>query len=126
MIFSTRTQPLWGRLARVFRDPSSAELSALEAFDRSRVLADVAVLDSQLPGVMKAKHSAELLPAALERYGVDVQALDHDRRDILHDLQRVCAVCRSTRVCRQLLASGAAAEEHARICLNADTLEALR
>jgi len=122
---TTATESLWGRLSKALHG-WRGELSGLDAFDRSRVLSDVAVLDSQLPGVLKAKHVAELLPAALERHGVDARAIDHDRRDLLHDLQRVCATCGVTRTCRQLLAKGAAAEEHARICLNADTLEALR
>ena len=101
-------------------------LNALEPHDRSRVLSDARIGENDVGAVLHAGHVDELLPAALVLHGVDAAALDHDRRDLVQDMQRVCAHCHETRACRHLLAEGASREAHARVCLNAGTLDALR
>lgn len=101
-------------------------LQALAPHDRSRVLADAGLTDLNAPSVLRAGHVGALLPAAMALHGVNGAAVEQDRPDLMNDLQRVCALCRSARTCRRLLAEGCTQPEHARLCPNADTLDALR
>ncbi|MBB3266728.1 uncharacterized protein YjiS (DUF1127 family) [Azospirillum sp. OGB3] len=101
-------------------------LQALAPHDRDRVLADAGLTDLTAPSVLRAGHVDTLLPAAIALHGVDGATVERDRPDLMNDLQRVCALCRSTRTCRRLLAENCTRPEHALLCPNADTLDALR
>ena len=122
--------PHEGLCAKLMRGWRSAQsLNALRALapdDRSRVLADAGLTDLNAPAVLRAGHVGALLPAAMALHGVDGAVVEQDRPDLMNDLQRVCALCRSARACRHLLAEGCTQPEHARLCPNADTLDALR
>ncbi|ALJ38941.1 hypothetical protein D9623_32610 [Azospirillum brasilense] len=118
---------LCAKLLRSWRGARSLDaLQALAPHDRDRVLADAGLTDLTAPAVLRAGHVGALLPAAMALHGVDGAAVEQDRPDLLNDLQRVCALCRGARTCRQLLAEGCTQPEHARLCPNADTLDALR
>lgn len=101
-------------------------LQALAPHDRDRVLADAGLTDLTAPAVLRAGHVGALLPAAMTLHGVDGAAVEQDRPDLMNDLQRVCALCRGARTCRRLQAEGCTQPEHALLCPNADTLDALR
>lgn len=109
---------------RNFRQLDS--LMALDPRDRSRILAEAGITEQDLPSVMHATHVQHLLPAAMDLHGVDAEALDHDRADLMHDMQRACSCCRNTRACKALIAEGASPAQHAQVCPNAATLESLR
>ena len=118
---------LCAKLMRGWRSARSLDmLRARAPHDRSRVLADAGLTDMNAPTVLRAGHVGTLLPAAMALHGVDGAVVEQDRPDLMNDLQRVCALCRSARTCRRLLAEGCAQPEHARLCPNADTLDALR
>ncbi|WP_114861287.1 hypothetical protein [Azospirillum brasilense] len=118
---------LCAKLLRGWRGVRSLNaLQALAPHDRDRVLADAGLTDLTAPAVLRAGHVGALLPAAMALHGVDGAMVEQDRPDLMNDLQRVCALCRGARTCRRLLAEGCTQPEHARLCPNADTLDALR
>lgn len=116
------------RLVQAWRDrrDMERELGSLPEEERQRLLADVGLNDDDLQALLThPEQVATLMPAALARYGVDVRALEHDHRELLHDLQRTCAHCRDTKRCRHLLADPDGLAEHAKLCPNAPTIAAL-
>lgn len=123
---ATDGKPNKGAIARfidAWRD--RRELAALAPGELDRMLGDAGLSRTDLPSVLDhARQVGELLPAALRLHAVDAEALAHERLDLLRDMQRVCAACRSTAACRRLLADGNA-EEHARICPNAYSMDRL-
>ena len=71
-------------------------------------------------------HRADQMPRLLEALGIS--ALDVARVEpmVVHDMERVCALCESKRECNRDLASGASAEHYQEYCLNAPKIAQLR
>ena len=70
-------------------------------------------------------NSADLVHRMLPALGVDLKALALSDALVLHDLERLCVVCRNKGRCRHELEQGTAADNYRAFCPNAVTLDAL-
>jgi hypothetical protein len=68
---------------------------------------------------------AELMPKRLELLGVDPAYVKHAEPATYRDLERVCAMCASSRRCAEDLAKGDAQAGMESYCLNAFTIDSL-
>ena len=71
-------------------------------------------------------HAADELPRLLEALGISARDLACVEPIVVHNLERVCALCKSKRECDRDLASGASAEHYQEYCLNASRIARLR
>ena len=76
--------------------------------------------------VRRGPHAADELPRLLEALGISTQDLARVEPMLVHDMERVCALCESKRECDRDLASGTSAEHYQEYCLNAPTIVQLR
>ena len=70
-------------------------------------------------------HAADELPKLLKALGIDEEDLARVEPMVLHDMERVCALCAHKRECDRDLAAGTSAEHYKGYCLNAPTIEQL-
>ena len=84
------------------------------------------IIENQAPSAVRGPHTADQMPRLLEALGIS--ALDVARVEpmVVHDMERVCAMCKSKRECDRDLASGASAEHYQEYCLNAPRIAQLR
>lgn len=108
-----------GKALREWRD--------LDRADRSRIAHDLALGRSELDGVLQQGGGAAELTMLLDRAGLYRTA---GLSGTLPDLERVCALCRERRDCRDWLAVPMKPGEPLGVmpgfCPNRDELEALR
>jgi len=71
-------------------------------------------------------HTADQMPRLLEALGISAQDVARVEPMVVHDMERVCALCKSKRECDRDLASGASAEHYQEYCLNAPRIAQLR
>jgi len=103
------------------------ELSVAEEGDVRAILHDLNITESDLPTLADASGwSRVLLPAMLERVGLDGPALDRRLPAVANDLRRVCAACTVKGQCRRALEAGDSTLHCMTFCPNAHTLDALR
>jgi hypothetical protein len=69
--------------------------------------------------------AADLVHRMLPALGVDLKSLALSDALVLHDLERLCVVCRNKGRCRHELEDRTAADNYREFCPNAVTLEAL-
>lgn len=104
-----------------------AELDAVDLDDLREILHDLNVDADALPAAMDASGlSRVLLPAMLERVGLDGAAIEMRLPAVANDLRRVCAGCTVKGRCARALEAGESTLRCMAFCPNAHTLDALR
>lgn len=69
--------------------------------------------------------NAELLRRQLAQAGIDPEQLAHAHASVMRDMEIVCSGCLMTRRCRRALDHQEVAQQAARYCPNAHTIDAL-
>jgi hypothetical protein len=98
----------------------------LNASEFDRIASDLRVSPADLNELVRhGPHAADELPKLLKALGIDEADLARVEPLVLHDMERVCALCQHKRECDHDLAVGASAEHYREYCLNAPTIEQL-
>ncbi|OIQ65487.1 hypothetical protein GALL_529540 [mine drainage metagenome] len=102
------------------------EMRQLNASEFDRIASDLRVSPADLNELVRhGPHSADELPKLLKALGIDENDLARVEPLVLHDMERVCALCQHKRECDRDLAAGTSAEHYKEYCLNAPTIEQL-
>lgn len=103
------------------------EMRQLSAAEFDRVAADLQLSPADLNELVnQGPHAADELPKLLATLGVKADDLARIEPVVLHDMERVCAMCSHKRECDHDLAAGTSAEHYQEYCLNAPTIEELK
>jgi uncharacterized protein YjiS (DUF1127 family) len=103
------------------------EMNQLNSVEFGRIASDLQISPADLNElVQKGPHAADELPKMLAALGIKVDDLAKVEPVVLHDMERVCALCGHKRECDADLAAGTAAEHYQRYCLNAPTIAELK
>jgi hypothetical protein len=115
----------WWRNWRATRS-NLTTLACCGAEETGRIAHDVGVSASQLRALAgKWPDSADLLKRRLVELGLDSADIRRAEPQVLQDLQRVCTMCTSGRVCAHDLASKPSDPAWREYCPNTMTLDAL-
>jgi hypothetical protein len=99
------------------------EMRQLSAAEFDRVASDLQLSPADLNELVnQGPHAADELPKLLAALGIDADALARIEPVVLHDMERVCALCSHKRECDHDLAAGTSAEHYQEYCLNAPTI----
>jgi len=99
------------------------EMRQLDSAEFDRIAGELRVSPADLNELVhQGPHAADELPKLLELLGIDQAALARSQPLVLHDMERVCALCRHKRQCDRDLHAGASAEHYEEYCLNAPTI----
>jgi len=102
------------------------EMRQLNASEFDRIASDLRVSPADLNELVRhGPHAADELPKLLKALGINEADLARVEPLVLHDMERVCALCQHKRECDRDLAAGASAEHYKEYCLNAPTIEQL-
>lgn len=102
------------------------EMRQLNASEFERIASDLRVSPADLNELVRhGPHAADELPKLLKALGIDEADLVRVEPLVLHDMERVCALCQHKRECDHDLAAGTSAEHYKEYCLNAPTIEQL-
>jgi hypothetical protein len=102
------------------------EMRQLNTSEFDRIAADLRVSPADLNELVRlGPHAADELPKLLNALGIDGNDLARVEPLVLHDMERVCALCVHKRECDRDLAAGTSAEHYQGYCLNAPTIEQL-
>jgi hypothetical protein len=102
------------------------EMRQLNATEFDRIASDLRISPADLDELVRhGPHAADELPRLLKALGISEEDLARVEPMVLHDMERVCALCGSKRECDRDLAAGASAEHYREYCLNAPTIEEL-
>ena len=119
------------RLTLTFRDwlkhwQELSEIRRLNTTEFDRIANDLRVSPADLNELVRqGPHAADELPQLLKALGINEADLARIEPMILHDMERVCALCQNKRECDRDLAAGTSAEHYQGYCLNAPTIEQL-
>jgi hypothetical protein len=103
-----------------------SELRQLNTSEFDRIASDLRVSPADLNELVRhGPHAADELPKLLKALGIDQADLARVEPMVLHDMERVCALCQNKRECDRDLAAGTSAEHYQGYCLNAPTIEQL-
>ena len=130
---NTRDKPhsVLGRLAQTFGDwlkhrRELNEMRQLNTAEFDRIASDLRISPADLNELVRqGPHAADELPKLLRALGIDEDDLARIEPVMLHDMERVCALCQNKRECDRDLAAGTSAEHYQGYCLNAPTIEQL-
>ena len=123
---------VFDRLTQTFSDwlehrRALNELGQLNTAEFNRVASDLQLSPADLTELVnQGPHAADELPKLLGALGIDAARLAQVEPTVLHDMERVCALCHQKGECDRDLAAGTSAEHYERYCLNAPTIAALR
>jgi uncharacterized protein YjiS (DUF1127 family) len=102
------------------------EMRQLSSMEFDRVAADLQLSPADLNALVnQGPHAADELPKLLAALGIKAGDLARIEPVVLHDMERVCAMCSHKRECDHDLAAGTSAEHYREYCLNAPTIEEL-
>jgi transcriptional regulator with XRE-family HTH domain len=105
------------------------ELSEIRQLDRSglnRIAGELRVSSDDLDAlVRRGPHAADELPKLLQALGIDESDLARTEPQLLRDMERVCALCRSKRQCNRERTAGTTGDHYKEFCLNASTIDGL-
>ena len=102
------------------------EMRQLNATEFDRIANDLRVSPADLDELVRhGPHAADELPRLLKALGIEEEDLARVEPMVLHDMERVCALCGHKRECDRDLAAGSAAEHYREYCLNAPTIDEL-
>ena len=116
------------RLTLNFRDwlkhrQELSEIRRLNTTEFDRIANDLRVSPADLNELVhQGPHAADELPQLLKALGINEADLARIEPMILHDMERVCALCQNKRECDRDLAAGTSAEHYQGYCLNAPTI----
>jgi hypothetical protein len=114
-----RTFDDWLRLRREL-----SEMRLLDTAEFDRIAGDLRVSPADLDELVRhGPHAADELPRLLKTLGISEEDLARVEPMVLHDMERVCALCGNKRECDRDLAAGTSAEHYQEYCLNAPTIE---
>ena len=119
------------RLTLNFRDwlkhrQELSEIRRLNTTEFDRIANDLRVSPADLNELVRhGPHAADELPQLLKALGINEADLARIEPMVLHDMERVCALCASKRECDRDLAAGTSAEHYQGYCLNAPTIAEL-
>jgi hypothetical protein len=103
-----------------------SEMHHLNASDFNRIANDLRLSPADLDELVRhGPHAADELPKLLRALGISEEDLARIEPMVLHDMERVCALCGHKRECDRDLAEGTSAEHYREYCLNAPTIEEL-
>jgi len=104
-----------------------SEMRQLNVTEFDRIANDLRLSPADLDELVRhGPHAADELPRLLEALGTSAQDLARIEPMVVHDMERVCALCGHKRQCERDLASGTSAERYPEYCLNAPTIADLR
>jgi hypothetical protein len=118
-------------VARVWRqwiqpDASLSELGCSAEVQLERIAHDIGVSVPELHRLTRlGPHAADLLPKRMAALGLDRAEVSRTEPAVLHDMQRVCALCSHHRRCAGDLAHNANDQAWQSYCPNVATLKAL-
>ncbi|MGB9118524.1 hypothetical protein [Bradyrhizobium sp.] len=102
------------------------EMRQLNTSEFDRIANDLRVSPADLNELVRhGPHAADELPKLLKALGIDENDLARIEPLVLHDMERVCALCQHKRECDRDLAAGTSAEHYQGYCLNAPTIKQL-
>jgi len=102
------------------------EMRQLNTSEFDRIASDLRVSPADLNELVRnGPHAADELPKLLKALGIDEKSLARIEPLVLHDMERVCALCHNKRECDRDLAAGTSAERYQGYCLNAPTIKQL-
>ena len=119
------------RLTHTFSDwlkhrQELSEIRQLNSSEFDRIASDLRVSPADLTELVRhGPNAADELPKLLQALGIDEADLARVEPMVLHDMERVCALCHNKRECDRDLAAGTSAEHYQGYCLNAPTIEQL-
>lgn len=114
----------WRRAMRNRR--TLRELDALSPAERRHIAEDVGFSGADLRRfICTHEGPSELMPRRLELLGLDPAYVMHAEPATYRDLERVCAMCKSSRRCAEALAKGDVQTGMDNYCLNAFTIDSL-
>lgn len=100
-----------------------AEIRQLDSAEFDRIAADLEISLYDLDQLVRhGLHAADELPLVLNALGIDQAKLEKTQPRVLHDMQRVCALCRHKAQCDRDLIAGTSAAHYEGYCPNAATL----
>jgi hypothetical protein len=100
-----------------------SEIRQLNTAEFDRIASDLRVSPADLNELVRhGPHAADELPRLLKALGITEADLARIEPMVLHDMERVCALCASKRECDRDLAAGTSAEHYQGYCLNAPTI----
>jgi transcriptional regulator with XRE-family HTH domain len=103
-----------------------SEMRQLSATEFDRIASELQVSRTDLDElVRRGPHAADELPRLLKALGISESELARVAPLLLHDMERVCALCGQKRECDRDLAAGTSASSYQNYCLNAPTLNEL-
>ena len=103
-----------------------SEMRHLDASEFNRIASDLRLSPADLDELVRqGPHAADELPKLLKALGISEADLARVEPMVLHDMERVCALCGHKRECDRDLAEGTSAEHYREYCLNAPTIEQL-
>ncbi len=102
------------------------EMRQLGPVEFDRIAADLQLSPIDLNELVhQGPHAADELPKLLAALGISVDDLARVEPAVLHDMERVCALCNHKQECDHDLAAGTSAENYEEYCLNASTIAGL-
>jgi len=116
------------RLTHTFSDwlkhrQELSEIRRLSTTEFDRIANDLRVSPADLNELVRhGPHAADELPKLLKALGISETDLERVEPMVLHDMERVCALCADKRECDRDLAAGTSAEHYQGYCLNAPTI----
>ena len=131
MTVQDNSPSVFERLTRRFNDwlnhrRDLNEMRQLGSAEFDRVAADLQLSPADLSQlVSQGPHAADELPKLLAALGITGDDLARIEPVVLHDMERVCAMCGHKRECDHDLAAGTAAQHYEEYCLNASTIAEL-
>ena len=100
-----------------------SEMRQLNVTEFDRIANDLRLSPADLDELVRhGPHAADELPRLLEALGTSAQDLARIEPMVVHDMERVCALCGHKRQCERDLASGTSPERYPEYCLNAPTI----
>jgi hypothetical protein len=103
-----------------------SEMRQLSATEFDRIASELQVSRTDLDElVRRGPHAADELPQLLKALGISESELARIAPLLLHDMERVCALCGQKRECDRDLAAGTSASSYQDYCLNAPTINEL-
>jgi len=103
------------------------EMQQLSPDEFGRIAHDLQISPADLNELVnQGPHAADELPKLLAALGIKAGDLARVEPMVLHDMERVCALCGHKRECDADLAAGSSAEHYREYCLNASTIADLK
>jgi hypothetical protein len=102
------------------------EMYQLDPSEFGRIASDLQISPADLNELVRqGPYAADELPKLLSALGIKTDDLARIEPMVLHDMERVCALCNHKRECDRDLAAGTSSEHYEGYCTNASTIAGL-